>query len=647
MIAAAVDVGTCDAAAAARDLRAVVRDRAVFVSPLPIETPHPRVSYRSSEPPFPLCAEDLAVAVGMGAIVACSPTVLLCVALMFWVWKSCKAKVRLIHDMRFSNSFFPEPPRFSLPSLRDVFAPRDRVLPRYAVKIDLARAYWQVPLHLALQERFGGSPDGRSFFTWRVLPFGWTWSPFVFHCIMRCVLIVLWARGVWVRAYMDDIIVLGVDEASCSRDALVTTTLLRSLGFVINVEKSSPSPVSHVRFLGFVVTLTPSRVLVQWPREKAMRVRADATSIADKGSASPRELAALCGRVAFLRLICPIVGALTRNIDFAHQGALHWDAILPLAASLVYDLRVLASLCEDLCAAAWVLHADESACEHVTVEVDASSTGWGSRFMRASSTPILEHSGLLPLALLSASSAVREAYGACRALCIALALLPVSASVVFVIHVVCDNTAVHAVFSRGRSPVGASEEIRRLLQFLNPFASRIIILPVWRPRALLARADTLSRLAARDASLSVLVAASQLISRLRLTRDLFAVRDNAQCPTFVSLEADPLAAACDAFTIDWCDGDYAFPPFGLARRAVQQLITSCQKAGRCLRVALVVPAFVTLPEDPTVSLRLESIDSAVLSPPDFSTTRWTTPLNVVFAHFRSICSHQTVETPFR
>jgi hypothetical protein len=381
-----------------------------------------------------------------------------------------------------------------------VFAPSRGVLPQFAVKVDLASAYWQVPLHPNLRDRFGGTCDNVSFFSWSVLPFGWSWSPFIFFLVMRCVLIVLWSRGVWVAAYMDDIVVLGATQSECARNAQLTLSLLERLGFVVNHSKSCLVPSSAVRFLGFIVILLPSRVLVQWPRDKASRVQADASRIADAGVSSPRELAALCGRVSFLRVICPVVGALTRGLDFVHQGARHWDDTLTLAPAVVSDLRTLALLAPLLASSPWVLCVNPDSSFNVTVEVDASDSGWGVRLL-VEDRLVSEFAGLLPFSLLSASSAARESYGACRALSIALSnFLPASPnpSSVLVVRLICDNTAVRAVFSRGRSPLAAATEIGNLLSFIIPHSSSVLILPLWRQRALLSRADALFRLAARD-----------------------------------------------------------------------------------------------------------------------------------------------------
>jgi hypothetical protein len=230
-------------------------------------------------------------------------------------------------------------------------------------------------------------------------------------------------------------------------------------------------------------------------------------------------------------------------------------------------------------------------------------------------------------------------------LIISLSALLVSGLRPLVVRVICDNTAVSAVFRRGRCPFTAAAAIRELLRPLISLAHTVVIVPFWRPRALLARADVLSRLAASDRAHSILCVGPALIERFRLERDLFAIRENALCARFVSPFPDTTAEACDALSVVWTDGDYAFPPFALARLALRHLITSCASAGRCLRVLVIVPAHTPLPDHPLVSLRSESIFSGVLAPPSFNVVSLSTPLIIVFAHLRVCKSHPNVDVP--
>ena len=71
--------------------------------------------------------------------------------------------------------------------------------------------------------------------------------------------------------------------------------------------------------------------------------------------------------------------------------------------------------------------------------------------------------------------------------------------------------------------------------------------------------------------------------------DLFASRLTFQLPQFVSWKPDPHAIAIDAFLMNWGDiRGYAFPPFALVGRCLQQVMT--QNVDHLVLVAPVWPA---------------------------------------------------------
>jgi len=60
---------------------------------------------------------------------------------------------------------------------------------------------------------------------------------------------------------------------------------------------------------------------------------------------------------------------------------------------------------------------------------------------------------------------------------------------------------------------------------------------------------------------------------MSLSIDLFASYQTKQCEKYVSWKPDPYSAAIDAFTIVWPNNFYAFPPFNLAGRTINKIIS--------------------------------------------------------------------------
>jgi len=71
--------------------------------------------------------------------------------------------------------------------------------------------------------------------------------------------------------------------------------------------------------------------------------------------------------------------------------------------------------------------------------------------------------------------------------------------------------------------------------------------------------------------------------------DLFATNYTAQCKKFVSWFPCPFAANVDAFSIEWNEFFYAFPPFSLIARVLKKI-----RSEKC-RGIVVAPKWPTQP----------------------------------------------------
>ena len=77
------------------------------------------------------------------------------------------------------------------------------------------------------------------------LPFGLAHSPYIFTKVVREVATTLRQQGIRIHCYLDDWLILAQDNLACKAHTSVVCSLMASLGFVINQEKSSlvPDPV--------------------------------------------------------------------------------------------------------------------------------------------------------------------------------------------------------------------------------------------------------------------------------------------------------------------------------------------------------------------------------------------------------------------
>lgn len=93
----------------------------------------------------------------------------------------------------------------------------------------------------------------KKLYQYTVLPFGICTAPLVFTKLLKPVISLLRSSGLRSVVYLDDFLLLGNTYTVCSDNVLKAKTLLESLGFVINQEKSKLDPSTNVKFLGFSI----------------------------------------------------------------------------------------------------------------------------------------------------------------------------------------------------------------------------------------------------------------------------------------------------------------------------------------------------------------------------------------------------------
>lgn len=131
--------------------------------------------------------------------------------------------------------------------------------------IDLKDAYFLIPIHSDHKKYLRFQFDGK-LFQFNVLPFGLNTAPFVFTKIMKPVISLLRSCGFLSTIYLDDILLISNTYESCASEVSYTISLLQSLGFIINKEKSTLNPKTNCKFLGFIIDT--DKLHVSLPDEK-------------------------------------------------------------------------------------------------------------------------------------------------------------------------------------------------------------------------------------------------------------------------------------------------------------------------------------------------------------------------------------------
>ena len=177
----------------------------------------------------------------------------------------------------------------SLELVKTMLKPND-----YLMKLDLKDAYISVPIaeehRKYLRFQFRGVT-----YEYQCLPFGLSSAPRAFTKLVKPVIAILRISGIRVVIYLDDLLLFHQDPVELQKIFQIVITLFTDLGFVIKLEKCSPSPTQAIVFLG--AQLNSIDLTIAIPLEKLCLIQAECKEILTRGWCSMLELSALLGRM--------------------------------------------------------------------------------------------------------------------------------------------------------------------------------------------------------------------------------------------------------------------------------------------------------------------------------------------------------------
>lgn len=369
-------------------------------------------------------------------------------------------------------------------------------------------------------------------------------------------------KGIRVFNYIDDLFVIGKTRDECERFVTEVTSLLTSLGFFINYEKSSLQPDTNMRFLGFM--LDTIEMIVYPPDDKVQKTLKLLEKFLTPGTFKIREVAALVG----------VLNDLTQGVDYskAHIKGLETDKNTALALAGRDGFEGFMSLSEiaitDL--KWWLLNLEGASklvsvkSPTVTFQTDASLLGWGavsdSRVVNGKWS--LEESSLHINAL--ETLAVLKAVEA---------LFSNKYNTHF--KLLSDNTTTIAYINKAGGTWSYfcnlfSRKVWEWCQKYNNWISATYI-----PGIENTRADFASRHFTEDTEWGL---SSSIFSRICTNWftpdvDMFASFNNHLLPNYVSWGPDSHSIACDAFLLNWSEFNsiFVFPPFRIVLRCVKKI----------------------------------------------------------------------------
>ncbi|XP_076438995.1 uncharacterized protein LOC143277910 [Babylonia areolata] len=202
----------------------------------------------------------------------------------------------------------------------------------WAVSIDLTDAYFHILVHPRDRKWFCFSWDGKSF-QFRALPFGLAPAPWVFIRVVRELCLALRSKGIRLRVYLDDWLILAESKALCQHHLSLVRNQCQALGFLMNTEKSELEPSQQFKFLGMAIDSVSMTIRPAMPC--LHRLHSLLSHLSQAVSASARELACLLGFMESLAALVPL-GRLHKRPFQRHfqdrwsQSSQTWDTRIPL-----------------------------------------------------------------------------------------------------------------------------------------------------------------------------------------------------------------------------------------------------------------------------------------------------------------------------
>ena len=381
------------------------------------------------------------------------------------------------------------------------------------------------------------------------LPFGLARAPRTFTKLLKPVVGHLRKTGIRLIIYLDDILIMAESKVLAQKHTAVVASLLTSLGFVINNEKSLFEPTQEIELLGF--RIDSNLMSLSLPGEKIRSVKNECQHLLNNPTVEVRGSLSTVGKTVSIysgsipgpfctTISCyeqkPCIKAKPhlRNPPVSRSGS-------PTRANLVRDHL-----------SAWngksLLKKKP---DNMIIETDASNLGWGASCNGIKTWGLWSQQERLHhincLELMAGSFAIRS-------YCENKASIQVK--------LLMDNTTAIAYINKmgGPSPILASlvfDIWQWCLQRQIHLSAQHI------PGAHNIAADQESRV---DRDSSDWKLDPDVFAQINLVWgpfevDFFAAQLTNQLPRFVSWRPDPEAEATDAFTQDWSlVKGYAFPP---------------------------------------------------------------------------------------
>ena len=430
--------------------------------------------------------------------------------------------------------------------------------------IDLKDAYYTVPVALAHQGflcfPWADETGVLKYYAYTCLPNGLTSAPRLFTKLLKPALSFLRTQGITIAMYIDDSFIQAGSYDECFQHVQVASETLKSLGFIINNDKSVMTPTQKLSMLGFI--LDSVDMLVKPTSEKATKV------------VNMFKESLLTERIS-IRKVAQLIGNIVGLFPGVEFGELHYRQLERLKVEGLQANKgsfdaVVALTDECKAELQWWIDNLHNAKKPISrgppneiLRTDASNDGWGAvkdgvaTGGRWSETELSLHINCQEM----------------KAVLLGLQSLCKNTTQKHIRLEIDNSTAVAYINSMGGMVSRACDLVAKdTWQWAMERENWISAVHI--PGVNNVEADYMSRVFEDRTEWmldsKVFQNVCECLGEPKV--DLFASRLNAQLPRYVSWRPDPEAMDTDAFALSW-EGElnYIFPPFSLINRCLQKL----------------------------------------------------------------------------
>ena len=212
----------------------------------------------------------------------------------------------------------------------------------YLTKIDLTDAYLTIPI-AEKSRNYLAFAFAHRMYRFKVLPFGLNIAPGCFTKIFKPIVAYLRSMSIRVIIWLDDLLVISSDIATCVKHTTLIVSLLQSLGFSVNKEKSLLQPTQIIEYLGVIIN--SREMTLSLPTDKVKKIQSKADYLIQTKSCSARTFAGFLGLCTFSRIAvmeAPLhFRSLQKDLISCQQivsGPLDYNMVVHLSPSAVEDL---------------------------------------------------------------------------------------------------------------------------------------------------------------------------------------------------------------------------------------------------------------------------------------------------------------------